>query len=127
MADTLSRKGQDNTVSVNLPPQEVYQKLVQPKLGIINHASHDHGSRNDSRTRDLRSTNNKYEDQGDQGACQPKKASGWTEDGHEIVGSRTYSVHLNMTYSGARLAKLYMSRTVCLHGVPKRIVSDQGA
>jgi hypothetical protein len=30
-----------------------------------------------------------------------------------------------MTYSGAKLAELYMSRIVCLHGVPKKIVSDR--
>jgi hypothetical protein len=30
------------------------------------------------------------------------------------------------TYSGAKLAELYMSRIVCLHGVPKKIVSDRG-
>jgi hypothetical protein len=30
------------------------------------------------------------------------------------------------TYSGAQLAELYMSRIVCLHGVPKKIVSDRG-
>ncbi|WVZ50700.1 hypothetical protein U9M48_001932 [Paspalum notatum var. saurae] len=28
-------------------------------------------------------------------------------------------------YSGAKLAELYMSRIVCLHGVPKKIVSDR--
>jgi len=28
--------------------------------------------------------------------------------------------------SGARLAELYMERIVCLHGVPKKIVSDRG-
>jgi transposase InsO family protein len=30
------------------------------------------------------------------------------------------------TYTGAKLAELYMSRIVCLHGVPKKIVSDRG-
>ena len=30
------------------------------------------------------------------------------------------------TYTGAKLAELYMERIVCLHGVPKKIVSDQG-
>jgi transposase InsO family protein len=30
------------------------------------------------------------------------------------------------TYTGARLAELYMSRIVCLHGVPKKIVPDRG-
>jgi hypothetical protein len=29
------------------------------------------------------------------------------------------------TYSGLQLAELYMSRIVCLHGVPKKIVSDR--
>ena len=30
------------------------------------------------------------------------------------------------TYTGPQLAALYMERIVCLHGVPKRIVSDRG-
>jgi hypothetical protein len=30
------------------------------------------------------------------------------------------------TYSGAQLVELYMSRIVCLHGVPKKIVLDRG-
>jgi hypothetical protein len=30
------------------------------------------------------------------------------------------------TYSRPQLAELYMSRIVCLHGVPKKIVSDRG-
>ncbi|WVZ84301.1 hypothetical protein U9M48_031349 [Paspalum notatum var. saurae] len=29
--------------------------------------------------------------------------------------------------AGAKLAELYISRIVCLHGVPKRIISDQGS
>jgi IS30 family transposase len=31
------------------------------------------------------------------------------------------------TYSGAKLAELYMSQIVCLHGVLKKIVSDRGS
>jgi hypothetical protein len=31
------------------------------------------------------------------------------------------------TYSGAKLAELYMSRIVCLQGVPKKIMSDRGS
>jgi hypothetical protein len=31
------------------------------------------------------------------------------------------------TYCGAKLAELYMSRIVCLHGVPKKIMSDRGS
>jgi transposase InsO family protein len=30
------------------------------------------------------------------------------------------------TYSRPQLTELYMSRIVCLHGVPKKIVSDRG-
>jgi hypothetical protein len=30
------------------------------------------------------------------------------------------------SYQGAQLAELYMSQIVCLHGVPKIIVSDRG-
>jgi transposase InsO family protein len=35
-------------------------------------------------------------------------------------------IHVKTTYSGLQLAELYMSRIVCLHGVPKKIVSDRG-
>jgi hypothetical protein len=34
-------------------------------------------------------------------------------------------VPVKMTYSGAMLAQLYMFQIVCLHGVPKKIVSDR--
>ncbi|WVZ58301.1 hypothetical protein U9M48_008584 [Paspalum notatum var. saurae] len=36
-------------------------------------------------------------------------------------------IPVNTTYSGARLAELYISRIVCLHGVPERIISDRGS
>jgi hypothetical protein len=35
-------------------------------------------------------------------------------------------IPVRTTYSGPQLAELYMSRIVCLHGVPKKIVSDKG-
>jgi hypothetical protein len=38
-----------------------------------------------------------------------------------------YFIPVKTTYSGAKLTKLYMSRIVCLHGVPKNIVSDRGS
>jgi hypothetical protein len=47
-----------------------------------------------------------------------------------IVDRLTKVAHfipVKMTYSGAKLAELYMSRIVCLHGVPKKIVSDRGS
>jgi hypothetical protein len=46
-----------------------------------------------------------------------------------IVDRLTKVAHfipIKTTYTGPQLAKLYMSRIVCLHGVPKRIVSDRG-
>jgi transposase InsO family protein len=36
-------------------------------------------------------------------------------------------IQVKTTYSSAKLAELYMSRIVCLHGVPKKIVSDRGS
>jgi hypothetical protein len=30
------------------------------------------------------------------------------------------------TYKGAKLAELYITKIMCLHGVPKKIVSDRG-
>jgi hypothetical protein len=47
-----------------------------------------------------------------------------------IVDRLTKVVHfipVKTTYSGAKLAELYMSRIVCLHGVPKKIMSDRGS
>jgi hypothetical protein len=45
-----------------------------------------------------------------------------------IVDHLTKVAHfipVKTTYSGAKLAELYMSRIVCLHGVPKKIMSDR--
>jgi hypothetical protein len=36
-------------------------------------------------------------------------------------------IPVKTTYSGAMLAELYMARIFCLHGVPKKIVSDRGS
>jgi hypothetical protein len=46
-----------------------------------------------------------------------------------IMNRLTKVAHLipvKTTYFGPQLAELYMSRIVCLHGVPKKIVSDRG-
>jgi hypothetical protein len=39
----------------------------------------------------------------------------------------THFIPVRTNYTGAKLAELYMARIVCLHGVPKKIVSDQGS
>jgi hypothetical protein len=49
--------------------------------------------------------------------------------GEEVVDRLTKSAHfipVKTNYSSAVLAEFYMSRIVCLHGVPKKIVSDRG-
>jgi transposase InsO family protein len=46
-----------------------------------------------------------------------------------VVDHLTKAAHfipVKTTYSSAVLTELYMSRIVCLHGVPKKIVSDSG-
>jgi hypothetical protein len=55
-----------------------------------------------------------------------------THDGYDsiwvIVDRLTKVAHfipMRTTYTVAKLAELYMSRIVCLHGVPKKIVSDK--
>jgi transposase InsO family protein len=44
--------------------------------------------------------------------------------GHVDYSGTLYT--LKTTYTGAQLVELYMSRIVCSHGVPKKIVSDRG-
>jgi hypothetical protein len=47
-----------------------------------------------------------------------------------IVDRLTKVAHfipVRTNYTGAKLAKLYMARIVCLHGVPKKIVLDRGS
>jgi hypothetical protein len=39
----------------------------------------------------------------------------------------SHFIPIKTMYSRAKLVKLYMSRIVCLHGVPKKIVSDRGS
>jgi transposase InsO family protein len=36
-------------------------------------------------------------------------------------------IPVKTTYVGAKLVELYMSRIMCLHGVPKKIMSDRGS
>jgi hypothetical protein len=46
-----------------------------------------------------------------------------------IVDRLTKVAHfipIKITYTGPQLAELYISRIICPHGVPKKIVSDRG-
>jgi hypothetical protein len=56
--------------------------------------------------------------------------STWYDSIWVIVDKLTKVAHfipMKTTYSGARLVELYMAQIVCLHGVPKKIVSDRGS
>ena len=88
----------------------------------------------------------KAEHQRPAGLLQPMKIPKWkwkevgmdfivglprTQSGYDsiwvIVDRLTKVAHflpVKTTYTGAQLATLYMERIVCLHGVPKKIVSD---
>ena len=46
-----------------------------------------------------------------------------------VVDRSTKVAHfipVKTTYTSAKLAKIYLTRIVCLHGVPRSIVSDRG-
>jgi hypothetical protein len=56
-----------------------------------------------------------------------------TKNGHDsiwvIVDRLTKVAHfipIRTTFGGDKLAKLYIDRTMKLHGIPRRIVSDRG-
>jgi IS30 family transposase len=56
-----------------------------------------------------------------------------TRAGHDSIWvvvdrltNTTHFIPVKTTYNSAVLAELYMSQIVCLHGVPKKIVSDRG-
>jgi transposase InsO family protein len=58
----------------------------------------------------------------------PKTRSGY-DSIWVVVDHLTKVAHfipVKTTYTSAKLAKLYMNKIICLHGVPKSIVSDRG-
>jgi hypothetical protein len=71
------------------------------------------------------------------GLLQPLKVPEWKweEIGMDFIVGLPYTrdhltkvahfILVKTTYTGARLAELYISRVLCLHGVPKKIVSDR--
>ncbi len=58
----------------------------------------------------------------------PKTATGY--DSIWVIVDRLTKtarfIPVKTNYSSAKLVELYMTRIVCLHGVPKRIISDRG-
>ena len=59
----------------------------------------------------------------------PRKLSGYDAI-WVIIDRLTKTAHflpIKKTYSTDRLARLYVNRIICLHGVPVSIVSDRGS
>jgi hypothetical protein len=58
----------------------------------------------------------------------PKTQSGydsiWVIVDH--LSKVAHFIRVKTTYKGSKLTELYIARIVCLHGVPKKIVSDRG-
>jgi transposase InsO family protein len=44
----------------------------------------------------------------------------------DCLSKVTHFILVKTTYKGSKLVELYIERIVCLHGVPKKIVSDRG-
>jgi hypothetical protein len=44
----------------------------------------------------------------------------------DCITKAAHFIPIKTTYNSVVLANLYMSQIVCLHGVPKKIVSDRG-
>jgi hypothetical protein len=44
----------------------------------------------------------------------------------DYLTKATHFIPVKTTYSSVVLAELYMSWIMCLHGIPKKIVSDRG-
>jgi hypothetical protein len=44
----------------------------------------------------------------------------------DCLSKVAHFIPVKTTYKGSKLAELYIARIVCLHGVPKKIVSDRG-
>jgi hypothetical protein len=44
----------------------------------------------------------------------------------DLFSKVAHFILVKTTYKGAKLAELYIARIMCLHGVPKKIVSDRG-
>jgi hypothetical protein len=45
----------------------------------------------------------------------------------DMLTKVAHFIYIKMTYSGAKHVELYMSQRVCMHRVPRKIVSDRGS
>jgi IS30 family transposase len=141
--ETILREAHDSAYSIHPGSTKMYQDLKQRYLW--------YGMKRDVAAHvALCDTCHrvKAEHQRPAGLLQPLKMPEWkwgeigmdfivglpqNRDGYDliwvIVDRLTKVAHfilVKTTYTGAKLAELYMSTIVCLHGVPKKIVSNRG-
>jgi IS30 family transposase len=141
--ETILREAHDSAYSIHPGSTKMYQDLKQRYLW--------YGMKRDMAAHvALCDTCHrvKAEHQRPAGLLQPLKMPEWkwgeigmdfivglpqNRDGYDliwvIVDRLTKVAHfilVKTTYTGAKLAELYMSTIVCLHGVPKKIVSNRG-
>jgi IS30 family transposase len=141
--ETILREAHDSAYSIHPGSTKMYQDLKQRYLW--------YGMKRDVAAHvALCDTCHrvKAEHQRPAGLIQPLKMPEWkwgeigmdfivglpqNRDGYDliwvIVDRLTKVAHfilVKTTYTGAKLAELYMSTIVCLHGVPKKIVSNRG-
>jgi hypothetical protein len=143
LCETILKETHDSTFSIHLGRTKIYQDLKQKywwygmKKNVAAHiALCDVCQRV------------KEEHQRPAGLLQPLQVPRWeweeismdfivglprTRGGYDsiwvIVDRLTKVAHfipVKTAYTGAKLAELYISRIVCMHGVPKKIVSDRG-
>nr|AAR06331.1 putative polyprotein [Oryza sativa Japonica Group] len=145
VADALSRKSYCNVTWVEQLCCEVQRDLEHLNLGIVEHgfvvALEAQPTLVEQRV--------KAEHQRPAGLLQPLQIPEWkweeigmdfimglprTLSGHDsiwvVIDRLTKVAHfipVHTIYSGKKLAELYLARIMCLHGVPKKIVSDRGS
>nr|ABF95974.1 retrotransposon protein, putative, Ty3-gypsy subclass [Oryza sativa Japonica Group] len=150
VADALSRKSYCNMSEGRCLPWELCQEFEKLNLGIVSKGFVAALEAKPTLFDQIREAQRvKAEHQKPAGLLQLLKIPEWkweeigmdfitglprTSTGHDsiwvVVDRLTKVAHfipVKTTYTGHKLAELYMARVVCLHGVPKKIVSDRGS
>ncbi|WVZ80011.1 hypothetical protein U9M48_027529 [Paspalum notatum var. saurae] len=111
VANALSRKSYANMTLGFQMPLELCEEFESISLGFLHHTTAATFEAEPTLEQEI----NKYQKQ--------------DEKLQEIRESlkKGEAPHIREDDRGARLAELYISRIVCLHGVPKRIISDRGS
>ncbi|WVZ62418.1 hypothetical protein U9M48_012174 [Paspalum notatum var. saurae] len=137
MRDLILKEAHETAYSIHPGSEKMYQDLKQKfwwygmkrEVARIRSFGESRASKPAGLLRPLKIPEWKWEEIGmDFIVGLPRTQSGF--DSIWVVVDRltkvAHFIPVKTTYSGAKLAELYMSRIVCLHGVPKKTVSDRG-